>query len=77
MMLSELLIFLALYAVLGFTDLVPVFKAKDKKALIFGVGVFAIAFVLQILIIFDVQLPRYADVISGIIKITTGYQGEA
>ena len=75
-MLEEAVIFLILYAVLVFTDLVPVYKAKNKKAVIFCTSVFAIAFVLQFLIIFGVQLPRYADVIEGIFKSITGYQGE-
>jgi len=75
-MLKELLIFLVLYAVLVFTDLVPVYQAKQKKTIIFCTGIFIIAFALQILITFNVELPRYADVLEGILKHATGYPGE-
>lgn len=76
-MLEEAIIFLILYAVLVFTDLVPVCKAKNKKAIIFCFSVFTIAFILQFLIIFNVELPRYADVLEGILKGITGYSGES
>lgn len=75
-MLEEAIIFLILYAVLVFTDLVPVYKAKNKKTIIVCTSGFVIAFALQFLIIFDIQLPRYGEVLEGILRGVTGYSGE-
>ena len=75
-MLSELILFLALYAALIFTDLVPVCKAKNKKAAIICTCVFAVAFVFQILIIFNVDLPRHTKYMEIIVKFVTGYSIE-
>jgi len=74
-MLAEAVIFLILYAVLVLTDLVPVYKAKNNKTIILCTSGYVIAFVLQFLIIFSVQLPRYADILEGILKSITGYSG--
>jgi putative effector of murein hydrolase len=71
-MLEEVIIFLILYTVLVFTDLVPVYKAKKKKTIIFCTGVFAIALVLQFLLILNVPLPRYADLFELVVKGITG-----
>ena len=67
-MLEEVIIFLLLYAVLVFTDIVPVFKEKKIKSIIICTSIFTIAFVLQFLIIFGVKLPRYGDVIENAIR---------
>ncbi|MPM76947.1 hypothetical protein SDC9_123946 [bioreactor metagenome] len=71
----KIIIFLMLYAVLIFTDLVPIYKAKEKKTILICTGFIALAFVLQFLIIFDVHLPRYADLLEGVLKNITGYSG--
>jgi hypothetical protein len=76
-MLTEIIAFLLLYAALFFTDLVPVYKAKKKKEIIVCTGIFAIACLLQFLIIFNVKLPRYADLMESLLKSMTGYSGGA
>ncbi len=75
-MLGELIIFLVLYAALAFTDLVPVYKARDKKAAIICTCIFVAAFVFQVLIIFDVDLPRHTKYMEIIVKFVTGYSVE-
>ena len=75
-MLAELIIFLILYAVLVFTDLVPVYKAKNKKTILLCTGIFAIAFVFQVLIIFNVDLPRHTKYMEIIVEYITGYSME-
>ena len=75
-MFAESVIFVMLYTILILTDLVPVYKSKQKKAIIFCTGVFLVAFVLQFLVIFDVKLPRYAEIIEGIVKSVVGPMGE-
>jgi len=72
--LEEAIIFLLLYAFLVFTDLVPVYKNKNKKIIIICTSIFVFAFVLQFLIILDVQLPKYADWMEAVVKIV-GYPG--
>ena len=72
-MLTEMVVFLLLYAALAFNDLVPVYQANDKKAVITCTAIFALAFVLQLLIILGVELPRYADLLEGALKAVTGY----
>jgi hypothetical protein len=72
-MLIEIIAFLSLYLLLVFTDLVPVYKGKGKKGIILCTGVFAVAFAFQILIICDVKIPRYADIMEGLLKIMTGH----
>lgn len=74
-MLEEAIIFLILYAILIFTDLVPVYKENNKKTIIFCTSVFIIAFVLQFLIVFGVELPRYADLFEIIVKSIAGLSG--
>lgn len=71
-MFEEIIIFLMLYAILIFTDLVPVFMQNNTKTIIFCTSIFVIAFILQFLIIFNVPLPRYADIFESIVKIITG-----
>ncbi len=73
---EEVIIFSALYAVLIFTDLVPVYQTKKKKAIFFCTALFVIAIVLQFLIIFQVELPRYADLFEFILNSITGKRGE-
>ena len=74
-MLAESVIFMILYTVFVFKDLVPVYKAKNKKTIIFCTGVFAVAFVLQFLIIFNVKLPKYADLFEAVVKVIIGSSG--
>ncbi|GEM_PF-1985934 len=73
---EEIVIFTVLYAVLIFTDLVPVYRSKSKKAIFFCTGFFALAFILQVLIIFKVELPRYADLFQTIYDFITGKGGK-
>ena len=75
-MFAEIVIFLILYAVLVLTDLVPVYKEKQKKVTIFCTGIFLVAFVLQFLVIFDVKLPRYSTLIEDVVKSVVGHLGE-
>ena len=51
--------------------------ARKKKEIIVFTGIFAIACVLQFLIIFNVKLPRYADLMESLLKSMTGYSGGA
>jgi hypothetical protein len=66
-MLEEVVIFLILYAVLVFTDLVPLFKAK-KKAVVFSTSVIVIALILQYLTIFGVELPKFTEITEAVVK---------
>jgi uncharacterized membrane protein YesL len=74
-MLTEIFAFLSLYLVLIFTDLVPVYKSDKKMEIIFCTSIFAIAFVLQFLFVFNVKLPSYADLAENILKSIAGYSG--
>jgi hypothetical protein len=56
--------------------LAPVYRSKNKKAILLCTGFFSLALVLQLLIIFRVELPRYADIFLSIFNYITGKQGE-
>ena len=73
---EEIIIFSILYTVLIFTDLVPVYRSKSKKAIFFCTGFFALAFILQFMIIFRVELPRYADLFQTFYDFITGKGGK-
>jgi hypothetical protein len=67
-----MIFYIFLYAGLVFTDLVPVYRDKEKKAAVFCTVVFALAFVLQAMQVFGVEFPSPSE---PLIKFINGIMG--
>lgn len=64
----EALFYTMTYAVLIVTDLIPVYREKNKTAVVFCTIVFASAFLLQMLVAAGVQLPSPTAIITNMVE---------
>lgn len=68
----EIVIFAITYAVIVITDLVPVYREKKRKTVIFCTVFFAFALLLQILVSAGVELPSPVPLIESAVRGITG-----
>lgn len=67
---ESLIIYLGLYTVLIFTDLLPAIKKKDKTALWVFIPVFAVTLAANIMASMGFSLPSINDEIKQILQTT-------
>lgn len=62
------LIFLTLYVILFFTDLLPLIKKKEKKPLLISIPIYLATFVLNTMTSFGTKIPPLNDAIAQMIR---------
>ncbi|WDV45278.1 hypothetical protein PV797_17375 [Clostridiaceae bacterium M8S5] len=68
------LIVIIAYLIIGFLEIIPLYKKGDKKELIVYCSLLGIAFTISMLLSFGVDLPSPANGIRYIVELIIGKQ---